>query len=81
MPKSDGAKQGRSGSSMGSGYSSTQANGCKRGLNWTDLMRVDHGGPGESPGRLEAIEGAKARIRQRHVMRAFKRGIRHPTNP
>ena len=71
----DGARQDCSELSMDSGYSSTQANGCKTGLNWIELMRVESGGPGESPGRSEAIERAKARIRQRQVMRDVKRGV------
>lgn len=74
ISRPDGAKQECSGLSLGNECSSTQANGCKNGLNWTELMKVENGGPGESPGRSEAIERSKARIRQRHVMRDLKRG-------
>ena len=58
---------------MASECSSTQANGCKKGLNWTDLMRVENGGPGESPGRLEAIERALKAIEKRYEMNGMKR--------
>ena len=69
-----GVKQEHSRLLQDSECSSNQANDCRKGLNWTDLMRVEKGGPGESQGRLEAIERAKARIRQRHVMRDLRRG-------
>jgi len=73
ISRPDGAKQECLGLSLASECSSTQANGCRTGLNWTDLMQVENGGPGESPGRLEAIERAKARIAARYEAVGFKK--------
>ena len=58
---------------MDSVCSSTQANECKTGLNWTELMKAENGGPGESPGRSEAIERALKAIAERYAMNGMKR--------
>ena len=73
MSRPDGVKQGSSKLSMDNGCSSTQANGCKTGLNWTELLMPENNGPGESPGRSEAIERAKARIAARYEAVGFKK--------
>ena len=73
MSRFDGATQDSSGLSTGRDYFSTQASTCKTGLNWTELVRQENGGPGESPGRLEAIERTKARTAARYEAVGFKK--------
>lgn len=41
-------------------------------LNWRELLRVENGGPGEVPGREEAVKGAI----ELSVMKSRRRGRR-----
>jgi len=51
-----------------------QASGNTRfGLRWAELLKPSNGGPGESPGRTEAIERARARSQGRSAARLVKR--------
>ena len=42
-------------------------------LNWTKLLDPANGGPGEPPGRAEAVEAALEATRQRYIKHGKKR--------
>lgn len=42
-------------------------------LDWTKMLSKEAGGPGESPGRDEAIESAKQKTAERYAIRGFKK--------
>jgi hypothetical protein len=42
-------------------------------LNWAKLLDPANGGPGEPPGRAEAVEAAKETTRQRYIKHGKKR--------
>ena len=43
------------------------------GMNWTELLKPENGGPGESPGRERAIEEAREITRERYAAGKFKK--------
>ena len=59
----DGAARGASESSGGcvSGTAQKGSRDMRGGLRWEYLLQPENGGPGESPGRAEAIVRAQAR--------------------
>ena len=42
-------------------------------LNWTELLKVENGGPGESPGRERAIAEAREVTAARYAAGGFKK--------
>ena len=44
-----------------------------RGANWTWLLAPANGGPGESPGRAEAVERAKQRSADKARLKTSKK--------
>ena len=47
-----------------------------RGADWTWLLAPANGGPGESPGRAEAVERAKQRSADKERLKASKKSKR-----
>jgi|TARA_R100000030_G_scaffold62268_1_gene47153 hypothetical protein len=43
------------------------------GLNWADLLDPKNGGPGEPPGRPQAVEAAAERTNSRYAKNGQKR--------
>ena len=50
-----------------------QANQCEQTCRWTRLLMPENGGPGEPPGREEAIERAKQRTEERYALHGKKK--------
>ena len=48
-----------------SGAAQEASGNMRCGLRWGDLLKPENGGPGEPPGRTEAIERTKVRIGER----------------
>ena len=71
-----------SGGAAREGSESLVGNGCGRalgqsrnagsGMNWTLLLSRSHGGPGEPPGRAEAIVRAEARSAEKALVKGRK---------
>ena len=47
-----------------------------RGVDWTWLLAPANGGPGESPGRAEAVERAKQRSADKAQLKTSKKSKR-----
>ena len=43
------------------------------GLNWSELLDPANGGPGEPPGRSEAVKAASEASRERYIKHGKKR--------
>ena len=57
----------------GSGTAWEASSVTRPGLHWAELLKPENGGPGESPGRAEAIERAKARSQERAAAKLVKK--------
>ena len=68
----DGAARERSTLSeeCGCGTDRHRSRSGKGGLNWTELLKVENGGPGESPGRERAIAEAREVTAARYAKKA-----------
>ena len=70
----DGAAREVSGLSeeCGCGKDQERSRSTSAGLKWSELLSPKTGGPGESPGRNEAIERAKAQTAERYARKGKK---------
>ena len=70
----DGAAREVSGLSeeCGCGKDQERSRSTSAGLRWSELLSPETGGPGESPGRNDAIERAKVRTAERCVVKGKK---------
>lgn len=55
------------------GKARRQSKNAGRGLNWSELLSPNNGGPGDSPGRAKAIELAEAKTAERYAAGKFKK--------
>ena len=62
-----------SGSSMADESGSSQVNQYEKTSKWTRLLMPENGGPGEPPGREEAIAEAKALTAERYELHGKKK--------
>ena len=71
----DGAARERSTLSeeCGSGTDRDRSRSGRGSLNWTELLKVENGGPGESPGRERAIAEAREVTAARYAAGGFKK--------
>ena len=53
----------------GCGKDRRQLRSMRQGLQWEEMLKPSNGGPGESPGRAEAIVRARARSSEKGLMR------------